>query len=72
MLLMKGAAKWSLTSNIQQHKRVAEIVKMRRLTESGVLKKSLMKQSPKRRNKAVNDLILWISRIPCAKRWIYH
>jgi hypothetical protein len=44
MLLMKGAAKWSLTSNIQQHTRVAGIVQKRRVTESGVLKKSSMKQ----------------------------
>lgn len=41
MIMMKGAAKWSLTSNMQQHQRVAEIVKMRRATESGVLKKEL-------------------------------
>ena len=41
MLMMKGAAKWSLTSNIQQHTRVAGIVEKRRVTESSVLKKEL-------------------------------
>ncbi|MBC3928651.1 hypothetical protein [Undibacterium sp. CY21W] len=41
MLLMKGAAKWSLTSNIRQHTRVAGIVQKRRVTESDLLKKEL-------------------------------
>lgn len=41
MLLLKGAAKWSLSSNIYQHKRVAEIAKTRRSIESGNLKKEL-------------------------------
>jgi hypothetical protein len=41
MIMMKGSAKWSISSNMRQHKRVAEIVKNRRSTESGVLQKEL-------------------------------
>ena len=41
MLLLKGAAKWSLSSNIQQHRRVFEIANTRRSVESGALRKEL-------------------------------
>lgn len=41
ILRLKGAAKWSLSSNIYQHKRVAEIAKARSAIESGNLKKEL-------------------------------
>lgn len=41
MLLLKGAAKWSLSSNIRQHRRVAEIANARRSIESGTLRKEL-------------------------------
>ena len=41
MLLLKGAAKWSLSSNIRQHRRVAEITNARRAVESGPLRKEL-------------------------------
>lgn len=40
-LLLKGAAKWSLSSNIHQHKRVAEIARTRRSVESGMLRDAL-------------------------------
>lgn len=41
MLLLKGAAKWSLVSNMQQHKRVVEIVRARQAMEAGALRKEL-------------------------------
>jgi hypothetical protein len=41
IMVLKGAAKWSLSSNIQQHKRVKEIVKARQSKESGLLHKEL-------------------------------
>ena len=41
MLILKGSAKWSLSSNIQQHRRVAEIVNARRLHGSDALRKEL-------------------------------
>jgi hypothetical protein len=41
MLVLKGAAKWSLSSNIQQHRRVLHIANTRRAVESGVLRKEL-------------------------------
>lgn len=41
MLLIKSTARWSLSSNVQQHKRVAEIVRNRRVLESGTLHKEL-------------------------------
>lgn len=41
MIMLKGAAKWSLSSNIRQHQRVAEIAKARRAMESGELQKEL-------------------------------
>lgn len=41
MLLLKGAAKWSLSSNVRQHRRVADIAKSRQAKESGELRKEL-------------------------------
>lgn len=40
-LLLQGAAKWSLGSNIRQHARVAEIAKARLETATGLLQREL-------------------------------
>lgn len=41
ILMMKEAAKWSLGSNVEQHRRVAEIVKVRQVAASGLLRTDL-------------------------------
>jgi hypothetical protein len=41
VMMLKGAAEWSLASNIQQHRRVADITKVRRKGESGDFAKKI-------------------------------
>lgn len=41
ILLLKGAARWSLSANIRQHRRVAEIAEARRTQASGQLRQAL-------------------------------
>lgn len=41
ILLLKGAARWSLSANIRQHRRAAEIAEARRTQASGQLRQTL-------------------------------